>query len=410
MTPEIIIKDFPCGYGKTTEMINNFTSDEKYLVIVPYLSEIQRVIKDSKPIKFLEPEAEVGTKTESLHELLLTGENIATTHSLYPNLVQMADMGLLNDYNIIIDEVPDVANTVLSKSKYSIQEFYIDGGYIVVDSDGLVYPTEKWRNNQHEVSDTLTDKIRTLAESGCLYLVNGSLFLWALPKRLLTAGKSMTILSYKTNGSLLSAYLKKLSVPYELIHDPIVEEQFRATAAELITVKDITAISKLKLTHSGQTHGKGHKSYYSKVSNALKNLRAREIRDVPVENILITCLKECWASGEKTGVFAKGSKIANANWIANTTRGTNKYSHCSHLIYLYDQHINPAIAKWMKCDTRAFNDAYALTELIQWVWRSRVRKGEPITLYLPSPRMRNLFIGWLNGWYDVESNLMPKAA
>jgi len=138
MTPEIIIKDLPCGYGKTTEMINNFTSDEKYLVILPYLSEIQRVKKNSKSVKFLEPEAKEGTKTESIEELLLTGENIATTHSLYPNLVQMADMGLLDDYNIIIDEVPDVANTVLSKSKYSIQEFYIDGGYIVVDSDGLV--------------------------------------------------------------------------------------------------------------------------------------------------------------------------------------------------------------------------------------------------------------------------------
>jgi len=39
----------------------------------------------------------------------------------------------------------------------------------------------------------------------------------------------------------------------------------------------------------------------------------------------------------------------------------------------------------------AVSDAYALTELIQWVWWSRVRRGEPITLYLPSPRMRRLF-------------------
>ena len=45
----------------------------------------------------------------------------------------------------------------------------------------------------------------------------------------------------------------------------------------------------------------------------------------------------------------------------------------------------------------AVSDAYALTELIQWVWRSRVRRGEPIILYLPSPRMRRLFEEWLVG-------------
>ena len=38
-----------------------------------------------------------------------------------------------------------------------------------------------------------------------------------------------------------------------------------------------------------------------------------------------------------------------------------------------------------------------LSELIQWVWRRGVRKGQPLTLYLPSQRMRTLFCAWLNG-------------
>jgi len=88
----------------------------------------------------------------------------------------------------------------------------------------------------------------------------------------------------------------------------------------------------------------------------------------------------------------------NTNWIANTTRGINDYAHCSHLIYLYDQHINPVVARWLNDKSRQFNDAYALTELIQWVWMSRIRKGEPITLYLPAPRMRSIFVDWLEGW------------
>ena len=56
-----------------------------------------------------------------------------------------------------------------------------------------------------------------------------------------------------------------------------------------------------------------------------------------------------------------------------------------------DQNVNPVLARWLSDSSQDFNDAYALTELIKWVWRSRVRKGEPITLYFPSPRMRRLF-------------------
>ena len=80
----------------------------------------------------------------------------------------------------------------------------------------------------------------------------------------------------------------------------------------------------------------------------------------------------------------------------NAARGINDYIHCFHLIYLYDQHVNPVVARWLEGRTGAFNDAYGLTELIQWVWRSRVRLGEAIPWYLPSPMMRELFENWLS--------------
>jgi hypothetical protein len=141
------------------------------------------------------------------------------------------------------------------------------------------------------------------------------------------------------------------------------------------------------------------KQYCSTIRNSLKNLAGRGLKEVNKNNILLTCLKDAWfdKSG-KAGVFARGSKLfEKTNWCANTTRGTNKYAHCSHLIYLYDQHINPIVGRWLNDNSRAFDDAYALTELIQWVWRSRIREGEPITLYLPAPRMRRILINWLQG-------------
>ena len=41
-------------------------------------------------------------------------------------------------------------------------------------------------------------------------------------------------------------------------------------------------------------------------------------------------------------------------------------------------------------------DQYALSALVQWIFRSAIRDGEPITLYIPSERMRGLLIDWLN--------------
>ena len=406
MNKVIKINDYPCGSGKTTRMIENFKEDRKYLVILPLLSEVDRVIDGSKDIEFVQPHAndnEQGTKTSSLEAQLLLGSNIATTHEMYERLVPMVKAGLLDDYDIIIDEVPNVVKSVTSKSRTSIQEFYVDTGYMNVDvGTGLVRPTHKWRQNQDQVSDTLSPKILKYAESGCLYLQDGEMFIWALPECILSAGNSVTVMTYKAEGSMLMAYLRKLGLLFEVSNDNHLEEDFKAKAAELITIEDIGALSKLKLTYSGQEKGMSSSSYYSKVSRSLKNLKERKLVGVDINNILITCSKDTWlkASNDnqpKPGVFAKNSRLKDANWIANTTRGTNDYIHCSHLVYLYDQKINPILARWLGDSPQDFKDACALSELIQWVWPSRVRKGEPITLYLPSPRMRRLFEEWLVG-------------
>ena len=403
MNTPITIKDYPCGSGKTTAMLESFYKQEKYLVITPYLSEVDRVIEEAVGVEFVQPSTEDSnhtTKLDSLRELLLTGCNVVSTHSLHERLVPLAEEGLLSDYNIIIDEVPDIVEQVATKSKTSIKEFYLDGGYIEVEENGLVSATDKWRQLRHEVSDTLNNNILTFAETGCLYLLGEHMFIWAMPRKLLAAGKSVTIMTYKSEGSVLAHYLKKLSVPCIIKSCQQKEDAFRRQALDLITLKDMGDISKLNLSHTGQSKGMRSHDYCSKINNALRNLKSRELKEVELSNVLLTCKKEGWIKAEdKAGVFSVGSRMFNGvNWIPNTTRGTNDYSHCSHLIYLYDQHINPIVARWLCNETSSFNDAYALTELIQWVWRSRIRKGEPITLYLPSPRMRSIFVDWLEGW------------
>ena len=88
----------------------------------------------------------------------------------------LAEAGLLEDYNIIIGEVPEVVQSVSCKSKTSIKEIYIKGGFIEVEDTGLVSATDKWREKKEEVADTLSNKILTFAETGCLYLLGEHMF------------------------------------------------------------------------------------------------------------------------------------------------------------------------------------------------------------------------------------------
>jgi len=41
-------------------------------------------------------------------------------------------------------------------------------------------------------------------------------------------------------------------------------------------------------------------------------------------------------------------------------------------------------------------DLLALSDLLQWIFRSAVREGKPVQIYVPSRRMRTLLIKWLN--------------
>ena len=43
-------------------------------------------------------------------------------------------------------------------------------------------------------------------------------------------------------------------------------------------------------------------------------------------------------------------------------------------------------------------DGYALSEMIQFIWRSAIRNNEPIYCYIPSKRMRDLLQGYIDNY------------
>ena len=69
----ISIIDEPCGTGKTSQMISSLSPAKNYLIVVPYLSEVQRIIRDAKQMNLFQPEAKFASdrsKQSHLRQLL----------------------------------------------------------------------------------------------------------------------------------------------------------------------------------------------------------------------------------------------------------------------------------------------------------------------------------------------------
>lgn len=83
------------------------------------------------------------------------------------------------------------------------------------------------------------------------------------------------------------------------------------------------------------------------------------------------------------------------SFLSFNTRATNEYRDKTSLAYLVNVFMNPFeynffVAQGVQPD----QDGYALSVMVQWLWRSAIREGKDIEVYIPSERMRDLLIAW----------------
>ena len=61
-----------------------------------------------------------------------------------------------------------------------------------------------------------------------------------------------------------------------------------------------------------------------------------------------------------------------------------------------NKYFNPCIKNFLLSKGIEVNeDGYALSEMLQFLWRSGIREGKHITVYIPSSRMRHLLKNWI---------------
>ncbi|MDM5223003.1 hypothetical protein QUF86_20130 [Peribacillus sp. NJ11] len=413
----LTVVDATCGKGKTSwaiQHMNEVELSEKFIYITPFLTEVQRVKESVTGRKFYEPtkDDQNVTKIESFKQLLEKGENIVATHSLFLNIDdEILKLIYLQDYTLILDEVMNVIEQVPIKQddiKVLLQaKTDKDEHFITVKENGYV----KW-NNREYAGDRFSH-IKHLAYTNNLIIHNNTAMYWTFPAAVFKSFKDVYILTYMFYGQLQRYYFDLFNVKYKF-HSvdlntvgkyeltsyvkptkekelPVLKENIRIYYKGHKDKKDLNAIGEETSAFSSSWI-KRHldkKSILKMISDNAYNFYRNKC-EAKSDKVMWTCVKE----------FEKQLSVPKAKkqFVEVTCRATNNYVERNTLIYLSNRYMNPVTKQFFKShNIKVDEDGWALSELLQWLFRSCIRQGQKINLYVPSSRMREMLEKYLNG-------------
>lgn len=124
-----------------------------------------------------------------------------------------------------------------------------------------------------------------------------------------------------------------------------------------------------------------------------------------VKNHVANCYKHIWknspADERMWGTYKSAcnkvkGKGYTKSYVVFNERATNSYINKRYLAYAVNLFMNVAERRvYEKFGVEVDQDMYALSTMLQWIWRSAIRRGEEIWLYVPSRRMRTLLKDWM---------------
>lgn len=394
MIEDIKIIDSIMGSGKTSWAINELKStDENYIYITPYLSEINRLLEDEGLYKlgYREPIHLGDGKLDNLHELLAQETNIISTHALFRMSNQeTADLIKDGKYNIIIDESMEVFDIFeISRKDYNL---LIDHGTIKFDDDLVIWDDEEYTGR--------FNFLKRICENGEVYKVNEEehniLFSWTFDIEVLKSCKSITIMTYLFEAQLMYYYF--------LLNDYNKFDKYYIEDNEL---KEFIKYQYPKIEHliniyDGDMNNIGDRQTALSVNwfNNNKSLSTKLQKHIYnyVQNIVnVKASQVMWTTFKSQYSKLKG-KGYTTGFVSLNARATNEYADKDTVVYCANRFISPNYIIFLKNHDIEFNqDLFALSELVQFIWRSRIRNNESINIYIPSSRMRKLLQDWISG-------------
>lgn len=393
------------GTGKSSAAITylNEHKNEKFIYITPYLEEATRIKQGCPSLRFIEPSDKIKKynfkKFNHTAALIKEGRNITTTHQAF----KMYTQETLNDiksqgYTLIIDENVDVLEAF--DFHQDDLKLAIDAGYIS-EKDGVYSISNPDYKGKalHELFSLLKSRelIRMTDKD------DKTLFYWALPPDLLTSFKDVYILTYLFGGQSLHHFMKIYDIPYEYIGIERTDNggyrfgNYPGYTPEYVTrLKDMLHIIEGgKINDVGDDYYALSMSWFKRdssdveqvkrnVSNCFNNIW----RDVPAD-------RKLWGSYKGECSQIKGKGYAKS-FLTFNSKATNAYRNRDCLVYIANLFMNVDEKKFYYMHgIEVDEDLYALSIMVQWIWRSAIRDGGEVYLYIPSRRMRTLLTNWI---------------
>ena len=409
----INIVDSIMGSGKSAAAINYINSsseDTLFLYITPFLSEVERIIEECPEKHFCQPKKynEKVSKLINLKDLLNKRKNIATTHALFHLFDdEIIDLCYSQGYVLIMDEVTDVIesyNIGSSDLKVLLDRF------VTVNEDGLMV----WREDQEEYQGEKFIIEKNLCNKECLYLSGNKIVFWMFPIKIFEAFRDIYILTYMFDGQLQKYYYDYHNLEYTYLyvagdtkdtsqftkHKP--EKEVRYNYNELITI-----IDDAKLNMIGDASNAFSKTWYirnkdnllmKQIQNHTKNFFTNKKIVYDEES---KTWKASWGTNNIWTTFKDYKKLIQGKgytkgFLPSNIRATNDYQDRTAVAYLVNKFFNPYIKSFFESQGIEIDeDAYATSEMLQFIWRSAIRQGKHITIYIPSRRMRELLRKWI---------------
>ncbi len=367
----------------------------KYIYITPYLDEIKRVREATNDYnKMYEPQYIKSTKQENLHKLLREGKNICSTHALFQKSNDITREALkANNYTLILDEVMDVVEELDNFTKHDL-ETLLSEDLAYIEDDYLL-----WNENKLHYNGRYND-IMNMAINKNLICINDKLLYWNFPVDIFNYFKEVYILTYMFDCQIQRYYYDFYNIEYEKYQiENMKLMQYKKNRNDNI----IRELNKLIYIYDGNLNSIGDNyyalsfSWYEKDDGTLQGILQNNIYNwFNNINRKHTSKYRLWTTFKDNKSNLKGKGYTN-KFISINTRATNDYKDTYILAYCVNRFVKPTMVQFFnKRGVNIDQEEYALSEMLQWIWRSRIREGKPIKIFIPSKRMRELLINYLN--------------
>lgn len=405
---DIKIVDCIMGAGKTSAAINyiiNSPEDIRFIFVTPFVKESETICKKINGREFFLPTGDCkGRKASSaIHK----GMDIICTHELFRRFsFETLDMLKEKQYTLIIDEEIDVVSVkVIPEEIMSV--IFGQCNYHGKDMSVASVENGTVTINNPTAFNTLFKDYLDMNASDSIELYAGNTMVRLLNRRYFDSFERVFVLTYLFNGSVLKCYFDKMKMSYSFLdvdksggEFTLVDYKVKRdkknylSHIRLVETEKQNEVGNGKFSLSKSSLDRDIKNCGSVISQIKKNMVAILKRNkIKSSDIIWTTYKTFQKDISGAGYSKKEC------FLPINARATNEYSDKHFVAFLANVFPNTGVYNFFKQDGITIDvDNYALSCLVQFVWRSAIRKQIPedIVLYIPSERMRNLFTNWLN--------------